>query len=572
MSERRFAYLSPVIFLAASLLFSLPMILKWGFIGVGDWELFTTMAAVPAKTILHYHQFPFWNPYIGGGNILFAHPEVGIFSPFFLLVLVFGPVAGLKLYALAAYFMGFWGTFLLARRLGLSEISSYLVSFVYFGSSYFGGHFGIGHIPFTHFCFLPWFLYFVMKSGDNWKYAFGSTLSIALIILGNGAAIPLLYALFFSVIFIALLSLEERNLRYFKTFLFSTITGILLAGVKFIPMYHYLSQNKWEGRPNDFTPLNLILPAFFSFDQFIFRTAMAGQYWGWHEYSAYLSPLVLLLAIIGVIFAFKKSRLWLIIATFFFIFGLGHFSNYSLWNLIIHLPGFSSIRSPARAFQFVILAVAILGGYGMDYLFLRSKFAQGVTKGLAVGFVGIILLTNFFINLPGLQTIGLKRPEGTDFSESFSQEIGRKDNIYNQFLKNHGSLVAPWLSGYKESRGLITPLNDVLMEYLPEGKLDVLKRNYTPNRVEYDIAPLQAGTIIFGIGYDEGWHADDGRELFENNGLIATKFEVNDRKIALYYRTPYFYLGLILTLFSAAICTLFLINRKSGNWLKAILK
>ena len=572
LPERYFAYLPPAIFLIVSALFSLPMVFKWGYIGVGDWELFTTVAAVPAKTILHYHQFPFWNPYIGGGNILFAHPEVGIFSPFFFLVLICGPVAGLKLYVLAAYFLGFWGSFLLARRLGLSNISSYLVSFVYFGSSYFGGHFSIGHIPFTHFCFLPWFLYFVLKSGDNWKYIFGSILSIAMIILGNGAAIPLLYTLFFSVIFITLLSIEEKSLQYVKIFFLSTIAGILLAAVKFIPMCYYLSQNKWEGMPNDFTPLNLILPAFFSFDQFIFGAPAAGQYWGWHEYSAYLSPLVVLLAIIGIIFAFKKSWLWLVIAVFFFIFGLGHFADLSLWNLIMHLPGFSSIRSPARAFQFVILAVAILGGYGMDYLLLKANISQRMSKPLAAGLVGIILLTNFFVNLPSFQTIGLKQPEKVEFGENFSQEIGRKDNIYNQFLKNHGSLVAPWLSGYKESRGLITPLNNVLLEYLPEGKLDVLKRNYTPNRVEYDIAPSKAGAIIFGIGYDEGWHADDGRQLFENNGLVATKFELNNRKIALYYRTPYFCLGLMVTIFSLAICALFLINRKSGDWLEAILK
>ncbi|UCD17286.1 MAG: hypothetical protein JSV44_12685, partial [Candidatus Zixiibacteriota bacterium] len=97
-----------------AIIFTLPFLLRWDYIGVGDWELFTTMAAVPVKTVLHFHQFPFWNPYIGGGNVLFVHPEVGIFSPFFAMLMIFGPVGGLKVQVLLSYFLGFWGTYLFA--------------------------------------------------------------------------------------------------------------------------------------------------------------------------------------------------------------------------------------------------------------------------------------------------------------------------------------------------------------------------------------------------------------------------------------------------------------------------
>ncbi|MEW5925647.1 MAG: hypothetical protein AB1746_16820 [Candidatus Zixiibacteriota bacterium] len=122
--DKKTAYIPPVVFFIVSFIFTLPYLLKWGYIGVGDWELFTLMAAVPGKTILHFHQFPFWNPYIGGGNILFPHPEVGIFSPFFLLILIFGAVGGLKLQVLVAYFLGFYGSYLFAKKMGISEIGS----------------------------------------------------------------------------------------------------------------------------------------------------------------------------------------------------------------------------------------------------------------------------------------------------------------------------------------------------------------------------------------------------------------------------------------------------------------
>ena len=211
--DKKRNFLPPIIFFVISLVFVLPFLLKWKYIGVGDWELFVTMAAIPVKTVLHFHQFPFWNPYIGGGNILFAHPEVGVLSPFFILLLIFGPIGGLKLQMLVCYFLGFWGSYKMAGRLGLSDITSYLVSFAYFGSSYFSLHFSIGHVPFTHFCFLPWFIYFLLKVEDNWKYIFGAGLTIALIVIGNGAAVPFLYTLFFTGVFVIMYSIEKKSVH-----------------------------------------------------------------------------------------------------------------------------------------------------------------------------------------------------------------------------------------------------------------------------------------------------------------------------------------------------------------------
>jgi hypothetical protein len=562
----------PIIFLTVSIIFVLPFFLRWNYIGVGDWELFVTMAAVPAKTILYYGQFPFWNPYLGGGNILFHHPEVGILSPFFLLILLFGPIAGIKLKMMFAYFLGFWGSYLFARRLGISVIASYLVSFAYFGSSYFALHFSIGHVPFTHFCFLPWFVYFLLRIDDNWKYVFGSALAVGLIVVGNGAAVPFLYTIFFSGLFILLYSFGQGKFRYVKGYIFSVIVGLMLASVKFIPMYRYLSQSKWEGMPDDFTPPGLLLNAFFSFNQAIFRHVHPDQYWGWHEYSAYISPLVILLAAAGAVFSFKKCHIWLFIAIFFLIFGLGHFSDISIWNLALHIPGFSSIRSPARAFQFVILAVAVMSAFGLEAISSRLK-SSGLSKVLLpILVVALIPVINFFVNLPALKTIAYKSPEKVHFNRDFRHVIGNKHDIYKLFQQNRGSLTAPWLSAYRESRALVTADNEVAMEYVSQGRLRVMSREYTPNRVEYDITPSSGGMIIFGIGHDEGWSAADDRELFETNGLVSVRFHPADRHIALTYRPKFLVLGIIVSILSICGCLLFFFNADLGKRLEAILK
>jgi len=167
MNVKQTKVLYPVVFLLLSVYYCLPFFLKINYWGIRDWDLFTTIAAVPAGTILNYGQFPFWNPYLAGGNILFHHPEIAVLSPFVLLYLIFGAVVGLKLQVFICYFLGFWGSWKLFKKLGISEFGALMVAVVYFGSVHFSLHFAEGHMPFTHFCFLPWFIYFLLKANEK---------------------------------------------------------------------------------------------------------------------------------------------------------------------------------------------------------------------------------------------------------------------------------------------------------------------------------------------------------------------------------------------------------------------
>ena len=355
-----------------------------------------------------------------------------------------------------------------------------------------------------------------------------------------------------------------------KYYFFAVFAGLLLSAIKFIPMYVELSQFNWAGKPDDFTPVGIIPAAFFSFDQYIFRELGSGFNWTWHEYGAYISPVVVLIAIIGLIYKFRSCRLWLILAIFFFIFGLGSFSDFSLWNLFMKLPGFASIRVPSRAFQFVVLSIAVIAGFGLDYIITRLKETESSIKHIAITLVGLILLCNFLVNLPSFNTIDYKLPQKQIFNKDFRHEIGDANDIYRQFQRNRGSLMAPWLSAYKESRGLVSQSNQVAMEYVMSGKLQVISRKYTPNKIEYEIAPISDGKIIFGIGYDRGWSSTDGRELFEEHGLVAAKFNINDKKVVLTYTTPWFYTGMGVSILTLLIFLLILFSNKFGDRFKTI--
>ncbi len=570
MTEIKSKYFPPLISFAAAFVFAIPILLEWSYLGPRDWELFVTMGAVPVRTVLHYGQFPFWNPYIGGGNILFVHPEAAIFSPFFPILLIFGAIGGLKIQVMLAWFLGFWGAYRFGRILGLSRPSAWLVSFTYFGSSYFALHFTAGHIPFTHFCFLPWLAYFILKAEENRKYIIAGAITVALIVLGNGAAIPFLYTSFYTGIFVLLYSFQKKRYRYLKFYILSIIFGLLISSVKFIPMYLELSKFPWEGRTDDFTAIGLLPSIFFSFKQGLFRELSAGHNWPWHEYGAYLSPLVFALGIYALIKAFRKLWFWGAIAVFFLIFGLGHYGDFSLWNLFMKLPGFASIRAPGRAFQFVVLSFGVLGGFGLDYLIAQYREKLPSITKLAWIIPALILVINFGINLPSLTEVDYKLPAKVPFEENFRQELGGVEELYSQFQHNRGSLVAPWLSAYKASRGIVTPDNRVMMDYILSGDGFVTDRKFTPNKVEYDIQSKTGGAMVFSVGYDKGWKAADGRALRNEQDLIALEYKPGKDSIVLEYQTPGFYIYLVISLLALAGALLVLLHPKTGERFKAV--
>ncbi|MCP4705801.1 MAG: hypothetical protein GY865_14475, partial [candidate division Zixibacteria bacterium] len=222
--------------------------------------------------------------------------------------------------------------------------------------------------------------------------------------------------------------------------------------------------------------------------------------------------------------------------------------------------------------QFVVLSIAVIAGFGLDYIIGKLKDTVPSIKQIVIALVGLILLGNFLVNLPSFNTIDYKLPKKQTFSKEFRHEIGDANDIYRIFQRNRGSLMAPWLSAYKESRGLVSQSNQVAMEYIMSGKLQVISRNYTPNLIEYEIDPSSDGKIIFGIGYDRGWSCTDGRELLEEHGLVATKFDTFDKKIILTYTTPWFYTGLIVSVLTLLVFLMILFSSKFGDRYKSILK
>lgn len=564
MKIKKSNLLPAAIALLLALYYTFPFLLKLSYWGVRDWDLFLAVLGAPVETIKHYGQFPFWNPWMGGGNILFHHPEVGIFSPFFLLHLIFGIVVGLKLQVLVCYFLGFYGTQKLAGRLGMSLPAAALTAVAYFGSVHFALHFAEGHIPFTSFCFLPWFLFFLLYHHSRLKNILLAAVVLALMILGHGAAIPLLYTLTFSGLLLFIMAVEKQRLRPLIDLAWSVIIALALSAVKFIPMVLYLTNNRWAGAPDEAIPVSALGSIFFGWEHSLFAQNFEGQLWAWHEYGFYLSPFLILFVIAALRGEFKKHRVYLILAGFFLLLGLGNFGSLSPWALFSNLPGFSSARCTGRSFQMVTLAVALMGGFGFDYL--RNHWSKKPASWLYTLYagLGIVIISNLVLVWPIMNSGFNRVAPAVNRATVFHQVIDKQPKAFENMLTNRGALISPWLSAYHPSRALVDETNVVHEEYFLSGTAVVSRRYYTPNKIEYRLQAQTKGQIVIGMGYDAGWSLADGQPLFKSNNLLAWQFEAGEHNYILTYRPLGLPAGSIISIL-ALIGWLVLWRRRPAN-------
>ena len=73
------------IFSLLSVVFCAPILHDIYMWGIHDWDQHFFYNAVPRKSLLKYHQFPLWNPYYCGGNVMLANPQSAFLSPLFIV-------------------------------------------------------------------------------------------------------------------------------------------------------------------------------------------------------------------------------------------------------------------------------------------------------------------------------------------------------------------------------------------------------------------------------------------------------------------------------------------------------
>lgn len=357
------------------ILYCLPLLLTGNHLAVGDADYYMQLQEAARKSIFEYGQFPWWNPWVAGGVPLFANPQFGLISIPSIFTLIFGSIIGYKL-ALTFYLvMGFWGFYLLFRKIFRTPLlTTILLCYIWTFGSFFAYRVA-GHYTFFIIQFFPFLLFLFMKRKEI-KYSW-LWLGLVLGLMINSAAH---YATIMSMVVFGIFILVEifkLTTSLIKQRFFSTTIGIDLRDIKFLFLSGvimlifagqriFYSLEYFREYPRSLPtmePTTGIVKSIFAIFGPIrqYSNVPSIPNWSWMEISAYIGIMTGVAAIVCFILFIRKRDFFkarigkispfliLVLALLFFILGLGTFAgDLSPYNLLRQLPVFSGMRVATR--------------------------------------------------------------------------------------------------------------------------------------------------------------------------------------------------------------------------------
>ncbi|MBI3036132.1 hypothetical protein HYY73_00010 [Candidatus Woesearchaeota archaeon] len=587
-----------VISLFAAFLFLQPIFNNIGSWGIYDWDQHMFYHESGRISLLTFGQFPLWTPYYCGGNVLLANPQSPYFSPFFAFVLLFGSVVGLKLEVLVYFAIGLLGMFLAARKLGCSPPASVLAAAAFMFSSWFAVRVVVGHTTFFPFALLPLaFLFYLNATSASapaaavrWVIAAAFTLAVMFL---SGGIYPFYAAAVLLVFYSLLDAMAAKRLAPVAAVALILALALLLSSVKLLPVVGFTSGVAAE-KDVQLTSPGIVLKSLLSRDQYLPNKdletgrdlvpegrqkeldTLAGRIpWGWHEYSAYVGIIPLLLAALSVV-AFRRNWKLIIAALFFLVLALGTYLPFGLWQLIRQLPFFSSLHGPSRFIIVFVFFVALLAARALSSVKIpgNKNFQAAVVAVLIVAvaadifFVSRPLLSNAFPLAPlEIKSTNLGQPEFIQMGSStpylsqypdLLQGIGTLNCYERLHLRNRA--VPQFIDG-EPYPGFVGNA------YIAETNESINFTHFSPQKISLRLSSIPKAETALGSGnvpeltlvinqnYYKGWDFDgSSKEAGSRRGLLAALIKKDDlgREVTFAFSSPPFILGSIISILAAA--------------------
>ena len=519
------------------------------------------MVWAPYYVLRHFHQLPLWDPYKCGGMPMLGNPQSRLMTPMFLLTLLFGPMLGLHLEVILHLLLAWAGGYLLGRELKLSPMASVGAATLFPASSWFFLRAAEGHLVILPFAYLPWLALFALHAIDRpMIYAIAAAAVLA-IMFGEGG----LYAITYSAVFLMVWLLVMASLMpSIRPLLVLAVIGLFSSGfaaVKLLPSILFMGKYPRPIGQGWATDPWVMFTALFSPYQDKYRPSPAG--FGFHEYGAFVGVAFFLLAIMAFLAPWRKTLPWFIAGMVLYLFSRGEnpLFGFSLWNLVHHLPIFSSERLPSRWHIPLVFTLSALVGFGIDGL-RESLGRAGTTRAALLLAIGTIEC--FIHGPPNLRYIQ-QNPEETapTVTADFHQDRGMVNSrMYMNALRNVGSLNCYELSMFDDLAIFATGDNEKGYRgeaYFATGPQSVQTVEWTPEQLTYDIQAATPGLLIVNQNYDPAWKLTKGLgKVVGHDGLLGIEVPAGNQQLRIIYRSSAFYLGAAITFATMIIATIWI--------------
>ncbi|MEX2055036.1 MAG: hypothetical protein WD972_02540, partial [Candidatus Andersenbacteria bacterium] len=524
------------------------------------------------ETILTYDQFPHWNPYTCGGTASLGDPEFPVFTLTFLAELLFGIPIGLRIALGLSVIVGGWGLLALSKRLAMSPTAAVLVAIIGVLSTTNLLELTEGHVNVFSAMWIPWIFWAWL--GAYRAHAAGertiqkvALLALFLSLTFYAGGIYLL--MYTTLAFVVLPVLVRRPLSAILITIQAGLWAIGIAALKLIPVLFWLKQFPDEAYASSADTLLYL-------DEIFFSRHLHGSYIifeqssGWHEYGAYIGLLAGGLALLGVS-RWRQHRVIraLVVAagTATIVSALGPYIV-PVFDQLWFLPR-SNI---SRIIYFAVIPIALLAGFGIDYLKSRTRVFRVISIVL-VGLVAIDLLSLSYqvsqqaFVLPDV----VPAPSPAPYPIGFTTKRYDPNGEGNRTTRTYAAARQGWgtfayCSVIGPDPGFEPNEEDQRILHVQNGSAKVL--TWSPNRVTALIIAQQPSDVVLTTNYALGWEVN-GQPALERSNQVAGNVPAGEHIVTFSYRAPGFKAGAIITIVTLLGTTTLLLqtrkNRRAGK-------
>lgn len=533
--------------LAFAVVFCWPLLGRLGEIGVpNDWDQHLVLHWVPYATVVEYGQIPLWNPFVCGGMPMLGNPQSRWLTPFFLLHLAFGPELGLQLEIVGHVAVAFAGAVVLGRTFGLSWVAAFAPATAFAGCSYWYLHFAEGHTTWLAYAYMPWILAAVAANR-----ALLAGLGLALAFAEGGV-----YAVPHVVVALGLMTVyrfvTERSPRPLATLALAGIMAVCVAAPKVLETLPLLARYPRLIDSTEAVSLELVAQALLDPRQ-NFQTPVPGDApYGFHEYGAYVGPILLVLALLGAFAPKRGALLWVLICCVTAALAVGGTldGTFSPWALLHQLPLFASLRIPSRLLLVTVLTVGMLAGFGLDRFVRRDR---GWRMAVTIALLSTATVDLLLVGPPNLQHLFDLPSVARERSSTFVQ-VRREDyrHMYSLARAHMGALTC-----YEPLRPEVFPAGVNEAGYRGEhymlGSGHVTSVEWSPNRLRFAVVSGGPDVLVINSNYNASWQVVSGRGRTVNHeGLLGVEVPAGSQELVIAYASTRFAIGLALAI--AALC------------------
>lgn len=384
---------------------------KWGFAAgvpvknplTTDVVSFTYPMQTFAVELMKKGQWPLWNPLILAGTPLLANFQSAPFSPTNFVYFLFDSLTAWSLQIILQHIIAASFTYILLRHWRISKVGSLFggIIFAFSGFNLIWSQWN-GHA--LSAAFIPLILFFEdrwLRDG-RWRDGTGVAVALALQLLSGYPQVVFYTLAAMGVLWIV--RIWNIKVRLFKTALLGIFTGLSLglAAFQVLPGAELLSlsQRGVEPHPYNWAFLPWVKTITFLAPDY-FGNHATQNYWGPQDYTSntgFVGVVAFVLASLSVWISKKKKGWSFALLLLFFSLILSYPTPLSITIWKSGIFGLQA-ASAHRALVLFNLAVAVLAGFGVDYLLktknLRFRKAL-IFPYLVIGGFGVATLYLYF--------------------------------------------------------------------------------------------------------------------------------------------------------------------------------